>query len=87
MPYHGTANGVSGTLLSLKLCQTPVPGIPQMGEKEGGKEGGRRLGRGILTEQMYCRVEKTEFREEFNSSSKRKQFPLGKEETRSVFAT
>lgn len=42
MPYHGTANGVSGTLLSLKLCQTPVPGIPQMGEKE--REGRKGAG-------------------------------------------
>lgn len=35
-----------------------------------------------------CRFEKPEFREEeFNSSSKRKQFPFDKEETRSVLVT
>lgn len=53
MPYHGIANGASGSLLSLKLCQTPVSRIPQMGEKEREeKKEGRRLGdNGVRIEQ------------------------------------
>lgn len=58
MPYHGITNGASGSLLSLKLCQTPVSGIPQMGEKEREeKKGGRRLGEnGVQIEQKYVQI-------------------------------
>lgn len=58
MPYHGITNGASGRLLSLKLCQTPVSGFPQTGEKEREeKKGGRRLGEnGVQIEQKYVQI-------------------------------
>lgn len=58
MPYHGIANGASGSLLSLKLCQTPVSRIPQMGEKEREeKKECRRLGEnGVWIEQKYMQI-------------------------------
>lgn len=54
MPYHGIAKGASGSL----LCQTPVSGIPEMGEKkrEEKKEGGRPAGNGVLIEQKYMQI-------------------------------
>lgn len=87
MPYHGIANGASGSLLSLRLCQTPVYGIPQMGEKEREEKKGVWGEMGCRLNKSMCRLEKTEFGEEFKSSGKRNQLSLGREETRSILAT
>lgn len=42
---------------------------------------------GCRLNKSMCRLEKTEFGEEFKSSGKRNQFSLGREETRSILAT